>query len=207
MDHTKLATCEACSTIGPCEIFGSPKNPKAMLLCIACTQKEIAANDKVLADTQRVINEAREIDSSIRYNGDVFNAKTLAIATIRTAIFSDPSLTQDEKHHKLHEEMTLRIEKLRDVVFSARKTEADANVEILVIKESLREFGNSIRAEFRERIKQADTNYQPNLVVKIPKISKPKLSPMDRLVESLAVMQGISKDDALKILQKGPSAK
>lgn len=212
MEHGPIGHCEACDCICPdssqkgsnlLEVFGKLDDPRAMLLCPKCTQKEIDANSSVLSQTQKVIQEAKEIDQSIRYNGDFFNAKTIAINDIKIAIDSDASLTADEKVAKLHQTMAERLEHLQQVVFKARREEAEANVEILVIKESLREFGNRIREEIRERIKAADVNYQPARIVKPPKITAPKKSAMDRVVEAYAMFHNVTQDVAREAIMKG----
>src|SRR5262245_19003808 len=91
--HQSYATCDACGKVGSVNLFGPVDNPKSMLLCPTCERKEIETaiveskkdvelhgEARVLEHNASMLVRAREIDQSIRYNGDVFNAKTIALA-------------------------------------------------------------------------------------------------------------------------------
>ncbi len=204
LSHTVLAVCEACGAKENCDIFGSPSNPKAMLLCISCTRKEESANDVILVKTQvSIIEKSREIDQSIRYNGDFFNAETIAISQLKKELDDNNDLSVDAKAHKLHELVMERIEG-----FKKRIVEIDNEKHELVAKQqagikSLRELGNAVREEIRERLKQSDANYTAAKVIITPKLTKPRLDPFERLVEAYSLVHDVSKDDARAFLRKG----
>lgn len=200
-----IAECEACGARSTCDIFGSPSNPSSMLLCALCTQKEIDANSVVLQRSQMLIDESREIDSSIRYNGDFFNAKVIAISAIKAAIDADDLTYPDaqSKQYRFQDVIAERYKHLKDVIFDVDEQKHQAVAEQSAIRHSLREFGNELRASIRETIKTSDANYTPQAIIKTPKITKPKASPMDRLVEAMAAMKGISKESAREMIERG----
>lgn len=203
--HSPAATCEACSKIGEVDlVYGN------MLLCKNCQVKEKIAWDasqkpeKVVerVDALNVaIEKAREIDNSIRYNGDFFNAATISLAELKRAIDNDNSI--ENKHEAFQNEVIERIEKFKTRIFELDEEKFKVVAEQQAHIGALREFGNSLRAEIRERLKLSDANYTPHNIIKAPKISKPKASPMDRLIEAYALMHGISKDEAKEAIDKG----
>src|SRR3974377_91832 len=87
ISHTAAATCEVCGKIGPCDLFGALKSPHTKLQCQSCIDAEIKSNDEIIAKSS-VITHARDIDNSIRYNGDLFNAKVTAIIDLKKAIWA-----------------------------------------------------------------------------------------------------------------------
>jgi hypothetical protein len=151
-----------------------------------------------------IINESRAIDSSITYNGDVFNAKTIAHIDLKKAIWADSSLSEDEKQFKFQSELAARYQHLKAVVFELDNKKHDAVVEQLAIGQTLRDLGNSIRAEISAKLKELDNQYQPTIKKPIkPSVKVEKKSPMDRLIEAYAQLHGCSITEAMLAIQKG----
>ncbi len=220
LSHTIAANCEACNSIGECDIYPAPKSKHAMLLCATCYQKESDTNnaiaDNVITRTNVSMNEhgairsydlvqqlVRNEDSSIRYSGDIFNAEVTSIAEIKRICMEDESLgNTDERFFKFQNLIAERIENYKKVIFNLDDEKHKLVAQQRAAIESLREYGSQVRAEIRERIKLSDANYTPAPVIKIPKITKPKVNAEDRLIEMLATMKGISKEEAkLQIAQ------
>jgi hypothetical protein len=203
ISHTAAARCEACDKMGPCEIFGNPSNPRALMLCPDCTKLEIDANTRVMAETQlTMLEKAKEVDNSIRYSGDLFNAETVAIEAVRAEINAE-AISEVEKHNKFQSFLAERIE----TYMAAIKQKDDEKFALVARQQanlqSLRAFGNELRKDLREKFKHNDVNYQPVQIVKTPKITKPKQSPMDRLVEAYAAMHNCSESEARERILKG----
>lgn len=205
--HTKAATCESCGKMGECEWYKEANE----LLCWVCKDSQIEqviAKANESAEVNRPINaiiaEAAEIDRNIKYNGDFYNAKTVAIVDLKKAIEADSTITN--KSHELQRVMMTRFAHLKSVVFELDKQKHDAVVEQLVIGKTLRELGNDLRTEYREALKNSDNAYQPVA----PVVAKPKLvkkTAHDRLIEALAEMRGCSKAEAAILIEKGSAAK
>ncbi len=210
MAHTPIATCDSCNFVGLCDINQFTSN---MLLCANCELREVQTmNDhtiektKVFSDHREIelnhnhelVAASRDIDSSIRVIGDVFNARTIALSELKQAILSESSGTEQEKLWKYQNEVMTRYRHLKDVVFDLDNKKHEAVSEQHAIVESLRSFGNDLHTKIREELKESDKNYLP--VIKVPKIVKPKQSQFDRLVEQKALDSGISLDEARELL-------
>jgi hypothetical protein len=199
MDHLRTAKCESCDAIGECNVIDN------ILMCESCEREHLLATKEVIetkiADAQSVIAEAKKIDSTIRYNGDFFNAKTIAIAEIKETIWKDDSIPKEEKQFKFQSVIAARYENLKQVIFKLDEQKHDATVEQLAITKTLRDLGTELRDEIRAKIKEVDSTYVP---VKIkPKIKAAKKTPMDRMIEALALMKNISHDEAAILIKKG----
>ena len=205
ISHMDIVACEACGAPRKCDIFGDLKNPKAMLLCDSCADKERKANDDVLVRTKTLIDVARSIDDTITYNGDVFNAKTIALIELKRALDSDESLSVEERKYKFHELLAERYSKLKKVVFQLDKKKEDLTIEQLVIAKNLRSYGDDVRKEIREKIAQADANYAPPIKRVIKAVVKPleKKSAIDILIDKMMLMNPAltTREDALNFIR------
>lgn len=214
--HSPLSTCESCAKRIRVTLFGDADNPKAMLLCESCTTAEIKANveahkQDVLEHGQERVDAmlalARENDAAVRYNGDFFNAKVLALETIRTEINSSDS-TADEKAFKFQNYLAERISHLKQVVFDLDEKKHQAIVEEQVIRKSLREMERELRAEIRAKIKETDSQYpiQQAKTIK-PKVKKESLGTFDRLVQAFMLFHECTKEQAIEAIRKGSGGK
>lgn len=201
--HTPAATCEGCQVVADCEIY----EIHDMLLCRKCTEGMNEAADervKVVVDRGDIIMAAQRIDKSIRFNGDFYNAQTVAIVDIRKAIESNEAIV--DKQFEFQKVIAERYEHLKSVIFELDSQKHDAVVEQLIISKTLRDFGDDLRKEFREQLKQNDTQYIPMQ----PKVVKPKLTkkdPKQKLAEALALMRGCTITEAMILIERGQSTK
>jgi hypothetical protein len=206
LSHTKMAECEACSHRGDdVNLFGPADNPKSMLLCATCTRKEIEAAVRTGQETEKLYERAKEIDHSIKYNGDFFNAKVIATESVRSSIMLEEGISEQEKHFKFQSFLAERYEWLKKHIFELDELKHQDVTEVLVIEKSLREFGNEVRKEIQEKIKATDQNYQSpvNKTPVKPRVNAVKKSPMEKLIEALALAKGISKEQASEMIMKG----
>lgn len=150
---------------------------------------------------QTLIEHARALDRGMTFE-TYFNAETISIRDLAVSLDNDTSLTTTERAHKLHALVLERIESYRPEII-----EYQDKIHERVIKQQagikyLRDFGNEVRAEIREKLKTADATYIPQTVVK-PKVVSAKKSPMEKMIEAYALMEGISKSEAEERLLKG----
>jgi len=202
ISHMDIVACDACGLPRRCDLFGDILNPKTMLLCIDCTNKEIKANDEVIERT-KIWQDAAKIDDSITYNGDFFNAKTVAIIELKRSIDEDASIEPDKKKFKFMELLAARYAKFSKVAFLLEKKTDEIKLEKLAIAKSLRSFGDSLRKDIREQIAIADSNYAPPIVKKpVRAVVKPleKKSAIDMLIDKMMLMDsGIkTREEALE---------
>lgn len=200
LSHTKAARCMNCDAIGEVNIY------KNHVICAAClTQYEVGMNNDVLdADTFLRLTMEGDV-TQIRYSGDVFNAKTLANAEIKKKIFEDENLTDEQKHQKYFQFLADRYTHFKQVIFEQSSIIHDSNVEVIVISNELREYGNKVRTEIREQIKQSDEFYAPSIVNRPkvqPKIAK-KLSPLDKMIKTMMDMTGKTETECRLLIEKG----
>lgn len=166
ISHTNMATCECCPTIGPVEIH------KTMLMCPECVIKEKRLEAESIAGAEdrvkTVLERAQSIDYSIKIREDIFNAETVSIAEIKSAIDTDSTI--ENKRFELAKRLTERYQHFSKVIFD-KQQEIDAdNTKQRAVQSYLNQLANQLRTEEREKLKLHDINYKP--VDKTPKVSK-----------------------------------
>jgi hypothetical protein len=174
--HTETATCDCCPNIGPVEIrYGN------MLMCAACWDKEqkVSAehmspenqNKRVLeyrTQQNKIIEQSRAIDNNITVRTEIYNAQTVSINDLASAINSNPEI--NNKPFALAEELTNRLNNLKKAAFEIQEQLVNNNSEQRAIQQYMNDLANKLRAEEREKLKLQDINYKPAS----PKASKPK---------------------------------
>lgn len=220
LPHLNLSGCETCGKVGMLEIFFLGRD-KA-LLCEVCISKEMevsraleevtmtpeaqAERVEVMNVTMTVQQMAREIDSSIHYNGDVFNAKTVALIEVKKSIDAEAELSAEQKNYKFQEFILTRYQHLKARVFELDGEKIDLITEQMVIQKSLRELGEEVRKEIREGFKIADANYTPPEKIVKPRLPKQvSVSPMEKLIKVYAKMFNCSESVAEEMIRKGKS--
>lgn len=176
-DHTKIAQCEACPNVGPCELFAD------MLLCAKCYAAELQAVNAYQAPElqearlkehtetikiNQLIAESNKIDQSINLVSDIFNAQTVAIVDLVKAIDEDETVTN--KPFARAQLVVDRIKHFSKVLFDAKEQITLAENAIRASQVYLNQQANQLREEERAQLKINDITYQPVT----PKTPKPK---------------------------------
>lgn len=166
IDHTSRATCEACGNSGTCEIlYGN------MLLCMDCIDKEKALqkeNNSPQKQAQRLLEQAKAIDTQIVVKQDLFNAETVSHIEAFKAIEADSSI-----ENKMFAKATFLKERhahFQTVIFGARETLENASIAQRAIQTTLNEIANKLRQDERDKLKILDNSY----IVDKPKTIKTK---------------------------------
>lgn len=206
MSHTNAATCDKCNCISAVEIWESQK------LCSNCWNPRITSFNNSIVDAQilmreakSLVEEAKDIDSGIRYNGDVFNAKVIANHKIKEEIFNQENLTEEQKLYEYTKFLADRYNHFARVIFKISAELHDANVEQIAVAHDLREYGNKVREEIREQIKKSDDLYTPAVINK-PQVKakvKVKTSAKDKMVQALMAMRNCSETEAILLIEQG----
>lgn len=184
ISHTGRATCECCSNSGVMNIFTD------MLMCSSCIEKEmIAINNHQTPDKQEsrakeyqinslndFLQRSRDIDDRIQIRQDIFNAQTIAIVELKTAIDADDSITN--KPFALAEELDRRYKHLKQVIFEENEKQIERGNEQKAIQIYLNNLANQLRVEEREKLKLTDISYKPN--DKKPVVKKINLKKFDK---------------------------
>lgn len=199
MSHTKAAKCEVCGDFNSCDVFDSKLRCEK---CIAAVHLSLSTAIKA-ADS--VIEKAKEVDQSIRFKGDLFNAKTVAIVDLQKAFSEEKTeMNREEQQFAFQQFLVGRFEANQKIIFDLEERKHDASVENLAIANVLREYGNSLRNEIREKIRQSDNLYHPVAVIPKVKIAKAqKLSPLDRMAQQVAIEKNITIEAAKKLIMAG----
>lgn len=176
--HADDATCEACSNTGklnPCN---------GMALCRECISKEISStlpsvpvSDLVVSEpvTNAVIQMSQQVDNSIRVSSDLFNAKTVAIVTLKQSIDADDSIPSDKKTYRLAEVLLERFNQHKKAIFDMQEKIVAEHSDQRAIQQYLNNMASQLQTEEREKLKLSDINYKPEVVKEIkPKVTKPK---------------------------------
>lgn len=120
-----------------------------------------------------VLTTAKQIDQSINYRTDLFNAETVSIESLRLAIESDNTI--ENKHFELARIIKERHEHFQSVIFAKQDEIMEASNRQKAIQIYLNNLANKLRSEEREKLKLSDITYQVKPVgpVKTPSIKKP----------------------------------
>lgn len=175
VDHGNEAHCEACEYIGPCDLF------MATLMCPNCIDKEKlaqveidrTANERVAKlESDRIdkvkLEQAHEIDASVKIRTDLFNASTVSIVELKKTIDEDSTI--ENKQFKLAEELDKRFHHLRTVLFNMDEERLKLASEQRAIQVYLNTLAGQLRQDERDKLKLQDITYQPKTVI----IKKPK---------------------------------
>lgn len=141
-------------------------------------EAELLKTGPALIPVNSVLKQSREIDNQIQVRTDVFNAQTVSIQELKSAIDSDPAITN--KPYQLALELKSRYQKFRDAIFEMNQKIVEATTNQRAIQTYLNQLANTLRAEEREKLKIQDINYNPR-PVKMPvnaktiKLSKKRL--------------------------------
>lgn len=217
MDHTDRATCELCGNSGNMDVKSND-----ILMCQDCDYKDTRVrNDEELHERAlEVQSRFKSIDSTLRVQTDIFNAKTIAINELKLAIGLDSSIPADQKHFTLARMIDQRFQILKDLIFNRRQEISEAESEQRAIHAYYNELGKKLRTEERAAIRLKDAQYRP---IEPLKISKPKTITVKKydkdairaaakehgfpeaLLQMLCVAQGISVIDAVRALKEAKS--
>ena len=184
LDHSDQATCESCPNIGIMNLSGG------ILLCRECIAKEIEtslAHQSPELQEQRlkehrerttIIAQSRAIDSSIQVRTDLFNAATISIIELKSAIDSDETIAN--KNYTLAEELSKRFHHFKKIIFEKNEEIISASNNQKAIQVYLNQLANSLRVEEREKLKITDINYKPGVIKPIvKKVSVKKLDKVE----------------------------
>lgn len=186
LDHTELAVCEACNNIGPCEIQDT------ILMCASC--QELNKNHMSEENQEKRVKEFREkiaasqqLDQSIRYDGDLYNAATVAIVELKKLAYSDDSLTDEEKHYKWVSLISERRAHLQSVLIEHYKETRQIESEVAALQRTLNENVPTLRQEWRAKFAQNDVHYKPPAITKPAKLPTIRSkNPLDRMAATYA---------------------
>lgn len=183
--HGKDAVCDSCANTGVLQIIDG------IAMCRNCVADNIAASlpsvpvSELTASSVKntVLNLTREIDNSIRYSQDMFNAKTPAIIELESAIQADDSIPANQKNFKLIEVLIEQFNIQKKAIFEHREQIMEtqmklekAQTEQKVIHEHMNRLASTLQASERAKLKLEDLNYKPEA----PKSIKPKVAKADK---------------------------
>lgn len=169
IDHTNLATCEACPNVGDMQMY---PDVNGMLLCNDCIAREESIRLSPESQQARVtsLNDVIKTDQSIKLRSDIFNAETVSIVAIKDIIDKDESIVN--KHFKLAEVITTRLNLFKKAIFEKSEELVELNNKQQAIQSYLNDLANKLRIDEREKIKLQDIEYKPIST----KVTKPRTS-------------------------------
>lgn len=173
IDHTDLATCEACPNVGVCTLYLN-----TILLCDTCLQAEKdhmspeKQEKRVQEYRENTVKLAKEIDNSLTNRPQYFNAETIAIGVLKDAIEADATVTN--KRLALFEVIDARYKGFKQALVVVDEQRVELMNQIKASHEYMVTLSNQLTAEERAKYQIADFNYKPNQVVTKPKASNKK---------------------------------
>lgn len=210
ISHTYAARCESCGKQIECDVYPIDNlvdtSIENKLWCWPCKDVEVQLLiDRVTesANKNREIQDlARDVNENIRYDGDVFNAKTIALVELKQAYLNDESIPQEDRSLRYQEALGKQLTHFKEVLFQKQGEVHDIQVEMLVIKKSLRDFGNDLKKEIREQLRISDSTYVVAPPIKIN--VKPKAQPKSRLDKAIDAMlllnPKLTREEAMKMI-------
>lgn len=169
MSHTDLATCDACPTIGPVEIY------MTMKMCPSCIEKETKlqkdSKEKESERVEEVLGRAKDIDYSIEVKEDIFNAETVSFNDIKVALEADVNMVN--KPYELAKIVKDRILHFSKVIFDKQDEIRTESTKQRFWQEQANQLASQLRQKEREELKLENINYKPvdGKVAKIKPVS------------------------------------
>lgn len=173
IDHTDLATCEACPNVGNCTLYLN-----TILLCDTCLAREKEhqspekQEERVKSYRENTIRLAKEIDNSVTNRSEYFNAETISIGALRDIIESD--VTIENKRLALWEVVDARYKQLKQALITIDEQRVEKMNQIKASYEYMVTLSNQLTAEERQKYQIQDFNYKPVQVVTKPKSAPSK---------------------------------
>lgn len=201
ISHGPDAICEACSNVGPCELFGSK-----LLLCKSCTQNEYDSAKSISKENEPVNEVVHKVyslqtASLIQVREQYFNAEVISINNLSRAIDDNKEIPQEQKRYEKAKAVQLRIEEFKKALFEVNEEQTKITNQIRADIVYLNNKASELSAKEREELKLKDLNYQPNAtpVSKI-KIAGPKLTKSEKIIEDYAKLMKISVEQARHVI-------
>jgi len=179
LDHTSLATCEACPYVGHCDLYKG-----TFLLCPSCFEKEDVINnltkdyqspenqqkrvDRANEITRKTLEISKDIDASIITRADYFNAETKSISELKSVIDADVMI--ERKDYELYKAVHERYLHFKNILIEVEEKRLEITNNIKADQTYLNNLVASLTKEEQDKYKVRDINYKPNEV----KVAKPK---------------------------------
>lgn len=195
--------CQRCSKETE-KAFKSLKNE--LYLCWDCKNDELQlalqSVNGLNSASASLLREESDMHG-VKTTGDIFNLEAQTLSELKRLIYSDETLSEQERIQKYHEAIAARIMKFNELI----RQKDDEKFEIVQQKTAamneLRSYGNQVRDEIREKIKENDANYQPAKIEIKPKIKAKKNDPFEQMAQIIALSNGISIEAARLRLKEG----
>ena len=221
--HGELAECESCGATGPVEIF---KNQQ-IALCAACYDREVNTvipprPEPTLVITTEPKDEVEEMSveinkddnpttlenealnrmgsNSIKSTMDYFNARTMAIVSLKAEIEKDETVT--DKRFELARNVRDHFKHMRKVLFEAMEVQLQCASEQRADQAYLNTLANKLSKEAKEELHLESPNYEPKKAPTNVSI-KPKQSKFEKQLESYAKALNIPVEQARRALEAG----
>lgn len=218
--HTSVAECEACGAKADCEIYDTANT----LMCWNCKDKEVQSlMDKVessavenagiiaLSIVERALHtfgrEAKEL-GRITLRKDIFNSEISSFVELRNSIDSDETIAAGAKDFAFHSALANRKAHYNSIIYNKENELLEINQRNLATTHTLRLLANTVSAKVREQIRKNDALYQPAVPkTAISKLNrdKVKMSPLERIVQQVALYNNWSIEKARAEVAKNPS--
>jgi hypothetical protein len=151
--------------------------------------------------------EEKEL-ARIALREDVFNSEISSFVELRATVDSDVAIPDKEKEFAFHSALANRIQHYNALIWTKENELLEMNQRKLAVVHTLRTLANSVRGEIREQIRRNDSLYKPAMpkstVAKAAR-ERSKMSPLDRIAQSLAMANGITIDEARAQIYKNPA--
>lgn len=199
LDHTSLATCEACPYVGHCDLYKG-----TFLLCPTCFESEEAINklssehmsednqlkrvERANEITSRTLELSKAIDTAIITRADYFNAETISISELKATIDADTNIAR--KDYELYKAVHERYLHFKNVLIEVEEKRLEITNHIKADQTYLNNLVASLTKEEQDKYKARDISYKPNEV----KVSKPRESGSKT---NLAELKELSKEHGI----------
>ena len=205
--HTNSAECEACGKIGKADIINE------ILMCEACFSKEITATSELTSTdanstisnkptgfdieesvSSQIYTTARTIAADLPANGsEYYNSKILAIVELEAKINNDPAI--ENKAFFFAGQIQARQNHLYKTLVSVRELITEIDAERHANFRAINALASRLRKEEREKLNIKYAEYVPP--TKVGKVSQPRLSAQDKVIEGMAKMMFAPRIDGI----------
>jgi hypothetical protein len=188
-------------------------------MCEEHYQSELAAQKELAEGAEQRIKESnadyarraaehtrKMLDETITIRSDYFNANIPSLIEIRQAIFSDESLSADEKQFKYVGMLKEHIGHMRQVLIDMRDAEMKIGARMKLMQSEINTEANKLREEERAALQIENITYTPVA----PKVKKTPTAPTTKAirikvdmkeVEALAKKYGVPEQTIMSTIR------
>lgn len=162
VEKPKIGDCESCTTTNT-EVWRMYGN---MWLCIDCRTKELDITSKQ-ASVRSTLDQFRQTTEHINLQTDIHNANTVEILALRSSVYADDTIPDDQKEQRFTDLMLEQYLKFKAAVKATQELLTQQQNAMKAFQVNGQEAAGRLSAELQAKYREFNVNYNPQPVKSI----------------------------------------